>query len=103
MVEKLPGVQESFIEAHEEMAQAAFIVITVLGVLSAIILAIFSRISLNMQWAIPALLILSIIASGMIGWTAKLGGQIRHTEIRKNAVGVAPDSQQTGQKDKDDD
>jgi uncharacterized membrane protein len=33
-------------------------------------------------WIVAATLVLSIATSGLMGWTANLGGQIRHTEIR---------------------
>ncbi|HSR40627.1 MAG TPA: hypothetical protein VLL48_00605, partial [Longimicrobiales bacterium] len=36
-------------------------------------------------------LLLTLALSGMMGWTANLGGQVRHTEIRPGAAAVSDD------------
>lgn len=82
-VEHLPGVSEKIIHEHEELAEKAIILMEILGVFSlgAFILMLlkskFSRI-VNI-----IVLVLSIAAFGLIATTGNLGGQIRHTEIRK--------------------
>ncbi len=88
-VKNLPGVTESSIGTHEEVADLALVLMEALGVL-ALAGLIFRR-----RWgAIPKLVviltvILSLIVAAVVGVTANLGGQIRHPEIRTNA-GSAP-------------
>jgi uncharacterized membrane protein len=80
-VEQLAGVTDDAIEQHEESAQAAFALILILGGIAGAGLA-FLRAKAVPQWFAISLLALSVATSGMLGWTANTGGQIRHTEIR---------------------
>ena len=50
-----------------------------------------------------ATLALSAITVGMMGWTAKLGGVIRHTEIRAAGAQAATPAAPETKKDDDDD
>ncbi|HLC16430.1 MAG TPA: hypothetical protein VJL89_09420 [Thermodesulfovibrionia bacterium] len=93
IVEELPGVKESLIEEHEEMALISLIFVEILGVMSAIGLFASSRLKVNMKWFVTALFLLSVITSGLFGLTANLGGQIRHTEIRKDYNASPSDSE----------
>lgn len=81
IVEHLPGVSESVIEEHEELAKIAF------GL--AIAAALFSLAGLLLygkgnayRWIKPLVLLLALTTSGVMAATAHLGGQVRHTEIR---------------------
>ncbi|MBS7648846.1 hypothetical protein KEJ17_04285 [Candidatus Bathyarchaeota archaeon] len=82
VVEHLPGVTEEIIEEHEEAALTALIATLILGVISLGGLIYFRHLASLPGWLIKVSLILSIISMGLMGWTANLGGQIRHTEIR---------------------
>lgn len=84
IVEHLPGVKESIIEQHEEIALVSLIFIEILGIMAAAGLFLSLRSTSKMKWLVTALFILSIVSGGLIIWTANLGGQIRHTEIRKD-------------------
>jgi uncharacterized membrane protein len=90
VVKNLPGVSKSIIEAHDDAASASLIVLSILGVVSLVgcILVWMSR--PTPQWFTILLLALSLIATGMMAWTANLGGQIRHSEVRSEAVTPAP-------------
>ena len=79
VVEDLPGVSHDFIEEHEESALFSFISILALGLLSLIGLVVRN------QKIYSVCLILALIAGGLVSWTANLGGQIRHSEIRSGA------------------
>ena len=83
-VEGLPGILEATIEQHEDFAS--------FGLTAAIISGVAALASLVYSWLRPAqggigrlltigTLALSIVTVGAMGWTAKLGGVIRHTEI----------------------
>ncbi|MBK7213418.1 MAG: hypothetical protein IPH88_09040 [Bacteroidales bacterium] len=48
-------------------------------------------------------LALAIVSIGMMSWTGLTGGEIRHTEIRKDAVMAAPaDNINTSEQEDDD-
>jgi len=80
-IENLPGVSESVIGRHEEVAKLAMISIAAAGLVA--LAALFS-----FRWQIAARLfkvvvvLLAITSGGLMAQTAHLGGQIRHTEIR---------------------
>ena len=83
-VEKLPGVSDSIIEEHEDVAKLAMISIAAAGLLALAALFTF-------RWQIARLfrtvtLVLAITSGALMVQTAHLGGQIRHTEIRNGAV-----------------
>ena len=92
-VEDLAGVSESIIERHEESAQLALAIVEGLG-----LVALGGLLRFRYATSIPtvytvAVICLALSASGVIGWTANLGGQIRHTEIRTEAGTVAADAE----------
>lgn len=88
LVEGLAGVSESILEAHEEAAVVATVAIGVLGVAALGLLVMFRQRRLP-RWATLATLVAALLVAGVMGWTANLGGQIRHTEIRPSAAADA--------------
>jgi hypothetical protein len=79
-VEGLAGVSEARIEAHEEVAGTAAVGAGVLGALALGVLVF--------AWGKPVrpvlgalVLLFALGVSGVITYTAKLGGEIRHTEL----------------------
>jgi uncharacterized membrane protein len=82
-VKNIPGVTQSFIGRHEELADLSVVLIEALGAL-----ALFGLVLLKRSGAIPrfvmiAVLVLSLLTAAVVGLTANFGGQIRHTEIRR--------------------
>lgn len=99
LVEQLAGVSESAIERHEDLALVAFIGVELLGAL-ALGLLVLSRGGRPMSRALGGgAVVVALIASSLLGWTAWLGGHIRHSEIRAEAA--AADAQ--GERGADDD
>lgn len=84
-VEHLPGVSESLIESHEEAAKLAAIGAYVLGAISLIALVWIRRRPLPRTLTVMVLPV-ALVVTGLMAYTANLGGQIRHTEIRNGAV-----------------
>ena len=80
-VEKLAGVTESAIEQHEEAAEVTTVAMTIFGALSLAALIIFRKRRVP-RWVGAAGFAGTVVLSALMGWTANLGGQIRHTEIR---------------------
>jgi uncharacterized membrane protein len=87
LIEQLPGFSETLTERHEEIAEVALIVMVAVGVFSAAGLVAFRTRPLS-RWVMPVALILALGAAGLMGYTANLGGMIRHTEIRPTTVAI---------------
>ena len=80
-VKGLPGVGYGFIEQHDDAATAALVGVLVAGGAGLIGLWAY-RARPVAAWFSSSMLLLCLIAAGLMAWTANLGGQIRHTEIR---------------------
>jgi hypothetical protein len=90
LVKDLAGVSHDAIEAHEEAALVATVLLGCLGAL-----ALGGLMAYRHAAAIPRrfavlVLALSLIPAAAMGWTANLGGKIRHTEIHPTAPAEAP-------------
>lgn len=88
LVEKLPGFSEALTERHEEVARVAMIAMIIVGVFSVVGLLAFWKRALA-RWVTPVALALSLVATGIMGYAANLGGMIRHTEIRSSSAAVS--------------
>ena len=82
-IEHLPGFSESITEKHEEAALAATIALASLGAFSLGILTWFRRREVP-RWLTLGTLMLSLLSGTLMGYTAMLGGQVRHTEVRSS-------------------
>jgi uncharacterized membrane protein len=83
-VEHAPGVSAAIIEKHEEVANLAMISIAAAGLVAFAALFSFRR-QLISQILKVLVLLLAFTSGGLMTRTAHLGGQIRHTEIRRGA------------------
>lgn len=101
--EGLPGVSESIIETHEDAAKTALAGMIVLGVASIVTLSIFAKKHLIPKSMLSAVGVLAVLAMVLIGRTAYLGGQIRHSEVRSGAVPAAQEATGEQQGAEDDD
>lgn len=106
-IEGLPGVLESVIDQHEDFAKFALSA-TIISGIAAFCSLIYGKFRSAHSVAGRSLaivtLILSIATVGALSWTAKLGGVIRHTEIRAAAPGeTQPANQKKEDRRKDDD
>lgn len=103
VVEHLPGVAESFIEAHEDAAIYSLVLTLMSG--AAAFIALWcqkdpkkSRILNFGVMGIASLAVLSLL------YTANLGGKVRHTELRSgSAVHSSGDMKGETEKEKDND
>jgi uncharacterized membrane protein len=82
-IEHLPGFSETITEKHEEAALAATIALASLGAFSLGILTWFRRREVP-RWLTLGTLMLSLVSGTLMGYTAMLGGQVRHTEVRSS-------------------
>ncbi len=80
-VEHLPGVAESFIEAHEDAALYSLILSLMTGMLA--LLGLWFQKNLKRSRQINfCILCCGIFTAASLLYTANLGGKIRHTELR---------------------
>jgi hypothetical protein len=82
VVKNLPGVTESYIGDHEDVASVALALIELLGAVAWGGLFLFRKSGSLPKWYIALVLVIALASAGTVGLTANLGGQIRHTEIR---------------------
>ncbi len=101
VVEHLPGIAESFIEAHEDAAMLSLVLTLITGA-TAFAALWFQR---NLQkgrlvnfgvMGFASLAVLSLL------YTANLGGKVRHTELRSGAA-TQTGGEVKGEKEKDND
>lgn len=85
LVENLPGVNETAIEEHEEMAKISLIIISIMGGLALIGLFIRNKASMT-RVLFSGLVLLSLASFVTMTQTAHLGGLIRHSEIQNGAT-----------------
>jgi hypothetical protein len=88
VVHGLPGFSEVITERHEEMALPTTIAAAVLGVVGVLAL-IRARSKTLSRRMMRGVLLLAVGAEGLMGYTAYLGGQVRHTEVRAPSGGEA--------------
>jgi hypothetical protein len=108
VVEKLPGVSEQIIGLHEDAAIYSLVLCIGTGIIA--FLALIARRFLSEMIATIAtflVLILAVVAGASVAYTANLGGQVRHSEIRQAQTGTAvaetPAEEKKKEKDDDDD
>lgn len=95
-VEPLPGVSKAIIEQHEEAAAIAFTGVVIIGLAGLAGLVASRAGRMTPGWFISSMLGAALIVATLVGWTAHLGGQVRHTEIRSGksaadgVIGEAP-------------
>ena len=82
LVEDVAGISEAIVERHEDAAKVALIASGILGAVALGGLILFRRAGRLPTGFIILVLALALGAEGTMAWTANLGGQIRHPEIR---------------------
>ena len=90
VVEEITGVTGSMIEEHEEIALFSFY-----AVLGTAILALIAMIGGRKKFFQPLsymVVIFALVTSGLMAYTAHLGGQIRHTEIAAGQLAAGNDT-----------
>jgi uncharacterized membrane protein len=95
LVENLPGISEPVMETHEEIALVATLVVGAFALVALYGLVAF-RHGVTMRFT-KLLLVLSLLPLAGMAYTAYLGGQIRHSEIRPAAVGTSGTGEAEGE------
>jgi hypothetical protein len=111
LVEGLQGVAEAAIEEHEEAAEVTLwtgIVLGAVSLLALLVPATRGRLARHTRRAALGLAVLTFVTAG---WTANLGGRIRHPEIVESlsssdtpvVTEMGNDDRQSGERKPDDD
>jgi len=83
-LEKVPGFSERLVDRHEDMALVATIVTGTIGALALATMILYRRRTVP-RWLSMLVLVCAVGSSAFMGYTAYLGGQIRHTELRSSS------------------
>lgn len=86
LVEDMPSVGKQIIHEHEEMAEKLAIILYILGTISLAGLFLNYKKRAKAQLVSFVALIVAIVGVFFAQQTGTTGGEIRHTEIRANAV-----------------
>jgi uncharacterized membrane protein len=81
-----PGYSGSAAHEHEEIAEYSFIGAIVLGVIAILTLIVWGIRYKKPGGLIILVVIIGFIVSGLLGWTAHKGGQVRRPELRNPEV-----------------
>ena len=81
MIEHMPNVAENLIERHEEWALISLLATGLTGLAALAGWFAYRRAEHLPNWLTSGALVLALTTSTLMGWTANLGGQIRHPEI----------------------
>lgn len=104
LVEHLAGVSEGLIERHEEAAEISLVLVLVSGGIAA--LNIFMPVGKFSRIIPTAFGLALVVSAGSLAYTGKLGGEIRHTEIRADAgnadAAASSEAKEEGKEDHDD-
>jgi len=88
-IQRLPGVSQKLINAHQDSALLAFIFMELTGSFAWLGLWQFRRLSHVPRWNLIAVLLLSVVTVLLMSTTGNTGGGIRHPEIA-NDIPVGP-------------
>ena len=86
IAEDLAGVVETTIHDHEEAAEGALLASMLLGVVAFAALVLPERQAALKRATTVGALVLTLVAFGLLGRAANLGGLIRHSEIATLSV-----------------
>lgn len=90
IVEGLAGVSHDAIEAHEDVGTYALVAGLLTGFVSIVALALGAAHGRLARWSVILTLGLALASTGLIGYTANLGGKISHPELRATPAATQP-------------
>jgi hypothetical protein len=94
IVKELPGVTHAYIHTHAGSAKIAFYAVEALGGLSLLGLLLSLRSKGTPNWLVLLCFAVSMPVVGSMLYTANLGGQIRHIEIRADFGKALPNAEE---------
>jgi uncharacterized membrane protein len=88
VIQKNPDVSQTAVDAHQGAALIGFILLEITGAFAWLALWQFRRASRPSPWVLPAVLVFSLAAAGLLVITGNTGGEIRHSEIRSGEESI---------------
>lgn len=85
IVERIPGISETLINQHEEVAELFFTVILILGGISLVAMFLEIKKYKFAKFGFILVILISLVAGVLAKNVGTTGGEIRHTEIRNDA------------------
>lgn len=82
----LANAPEGLVDRHEDMAGVSTVFTGLVAIAAALALLTTARFPRLARLMNGTVLVLALGASGLLAWTANLGGQIQHQEIRRGAT-----------------
>lgn len=113
-VEDLAGISHDAIEDHEKMGLISLIAVGITAVFSAFGLIFYKGFSIFKRrgadensklffpnWLTFLVLFLAVSSAGILGYTGKLGGKIRHTEFYGGAINTDNENEKNNEESED--
>lgn len=82
----IPGVAESLINRHEDIATVGMYLMIPAGLMAALSIYSIWKKERSVHFLIIITLVLSLISSGVMVYVGRTGGQIRHSEFRDESA-----------------
>jgi hypothetical protein len=99
IVEGLAGVSHDAIEAHESLGTYALVAGLLTAFSALLALALHAARQHLARWTVLLTLTLAIASTGLIGYTANLGGKISHPELRADTPTSTPSGEMPDEND----
>ena len=100
IVERIAGVSEQLIKAHEESAEISLILTLITGAI-ALFSILFGNKPKLQKVSLWSVLTSTALSVGSLGYTANLGGKIRHSEILSSVENTSPTNSEINNKEND--
>ncbi|MEA3207815.1 MAG: hypothetical protein QOE70_872 [Chthoniobacter sp.] len=86
----VPDFAEELVKPHQQAAGVAFTAIVLVGLAALGGLIFFRKSAPFPRWFAVSVFGLTLVTSGLVSWTANLGGRIRHPEVRPAGATTPP-------------
>lgn len=83
LIKAMPGMSADLGDQHAEVAVISLVAASILGVAALGGLGAFRKSKCMPGWFTGLVLVLALVTSASMIWTANLGGKIRHSEIQR--------------------
>jgi uncharacterized membrane protein len=85
LMKLMPGMSMDAGDQHAEVAVIALAVGCVLGIVALAGLLVYRQANRTPTWFTGLVLVLALLTTAVMTWTANLGGKIRHVEIQSES------------------
>lgn len=83
LMQGIPAISADLADRHADVALLATIVFLVVGIIALAGFWVFRKANRLPLGFVIGIAVLAVLSAALLGWTANLGGRIRHPEIRE--------------------